>query len=269
MLGWTTDLLPMLKRAPGVKTGILDTAGQIHFLRPNHKVPPTSDPAIRHAMLAAIDQKEVMQAAMGEVADTWKAPMGFIVPGMPSATEAGMDIVRKRKTIEELKRLVEQSGYAGERLAFMLADSRVPVVLAQERLISRPPSHAATVAAMYTSDAYVLPAGAPPAIVARLQSHGARVVLGGSQSGDEGGRQAEHRQRAHDNLRGQGRAAGTRPGGRRRSRRTRPCGRRRRATSRSTRQPSTPWRRRRRNNSAGSITWSTTQRCGRRRQSSR
>ena len=55
-------------------------------------------------MLAAIDQKEVMQAAMGEVPDTWKAPMGFIVPGMPSATEAGMDTVRKRKTIDELKR---------------------------------------------------------------------------------------------------------------------------------------------------------------------
>jgi len=45
--------------------------------------------------------------------------MGFIVPGMPSATEAGMDNVRKRKTLDELKKLVEQSGYAGERLAFM------------------------------------------------------------------------------------------------------------------------------------------------------
>jgi hypothetical protein len=30
-----------------------------------------------------------------------------------------MDNVRKRKTLDELKRMVEQSGYAGERLAFM------------------------------------------------------------------------------------------------------------------------------------------------------
>ena len=92
-----------------------------HGVDPAAKPPstPTNNAALRRAMLAAIDQKEVMLAAMGEVPDTWKAPMGFIVPGMPSATEAGMDNVRKRKTLDELKRMVEQSGYKGERLVYM------------------------------------------------------------------------------------------------------------------------------------------------------
>ncbi len=113
------DLIPMLAKAKGVTTGLLDIYGTVSILRPNATSTPTNNPALRRAMLAAIDQKEVMLAAMGEVPDTWKAPMGFIVPGMPSATEAGMDNVRKRKTVDELKRMVEQSGYAGERLAFM------------------------------------------------------------------------------------------------------------------------------------------------------
>jgi len=113
------DLMPMLAKASGVTTGLLDIYGTVSILRPNHLTSPTNNAALRRVMLAAIDQKEVMLAAMGEMPDTWKAPMGFIVPGMPSATEAGMDTVRKRKTIDELKRMVEQSGYAGEKLAFM------------------------------------------------------------------------------------------------------------------------------------------------------
>jgi peptide/nickel transport system substrate-binding protein len=113
------DLIPMLSKTNGVITGLHDIYGTVSILRPNHLTTPTNNAALRRAMLAAIDQKEVMLAAMGEVPDTWKAPMGFIVPGMPSATEAGMDNVRKRKTFDQLKRMVEQSGYAGERLVYM------------------------------------------------------------------------------------------------------------------------------------------------------
>lgn len=113
------DLIPMLEKANGVTTGLLDIYGTVSILRPNHITAPTNNPALRRAMLAAIDQKEVMLAAMGEVPDTWKAPMGFIVPGMPSATDAGMENVRQRRSLDELKRMVEQSGYAGEKLAYM------------------------------------------------------------------------------------------------------------------------------------------------------
>ena len=85
----------------------------------NAQTAPTNTAALRRAMLAAIDQKEVMLAAMGEDAETWRAPMGFFAPGAPSASEAGMDAFRQRKTIGQLKKMVEQSGYAGEKLAFL------------------------------------------------------------------------------------------------------------------------------------------------------
>ena len=75
------DLLPTLKRAPGVKTGVLDEYGQICFLRPNQVAAPTSNPAIRQAMLAAIDQQEVMAASMGGDPDNMFTGVGFLRTG--------------------------------------------------------------------------------------------------------------------------------------------------------------------------------------------
>ncbi|MGE0221613.1 MAG: ABC transporter substrate-binding protein [Acetobacteraceae bacterium] len=113
------DLMPMLKAASGVTTGLLDIYGTIALLRPNHLQGPTANPALRRAMLAAIDQKECMIAAMGEDPATWRVPVGFFVPGMPSAAEAGMENVRNRKSLDEVRKMVEASGYKGERLVVL------------------------------------------------------------------------------------------------------------------------------------------------------
>ncbi len=113
------DLIPMLKRNAGVTTGLLDVFGTIAVLRPNHLVGPTANPALRRAMMAAIDQKECMIAAMGEDPSTWRAPIGFLTPGSPSATEAGMDIVRKQKSRDEVRKMVQASGYKGEKLVVL------------------------------------------------------------------------------------------------------------------------------------------------------
>ena len=113
------DLMPMLKRNSGVTTGLLDIYGTIAVLRPNHIVGPTANPALRRAMMAAIDQKECMIAAMGEDPTTWRAPMGFLTPGSPSASEAGMEAVRQPKTRAQVRKMVEDSGYKGERLVVM------------------------------------------------------------------------------------------------------------------------------------------------------
>jgi peptide/nickel transport system substrate-binding protein len=112
------DLLPMLKTNSGVTTGLLDIYGTFALLRPNHLHPPTSNAAVRRVMLAAIDQRECMIAAMGEDPSTWRAPIGFFVPG-PSANDAGMAAVRERKSIDQLKRMLEQAGYQGETMVVM------------------------------------------------------------------------------------------------------------------------------------------------------
>jgi len=113
------DLIPMLKRDSGVTTGLLDIYGTVALMRPNNLHAPTNNPGVRRAMLAAIDQREAMIAAMGEDPATWRAPMGFIVPGTKSATQAGMETLRRKKTTAEVKAMLDKAGYNGERLVLM------------------------------------------------------------------------------------------------------------------------------------------------------
>jgi peptide/nickel transport system substrate-binding protein len=113
------DLLPLLKRAEGVRTGLLDLYGTVGVLRPNHLSTPTANRGVRRAMFAAVDQREVMLAAMGEDPTTWRAPMGYFLPGVPAANEAGMDFVRKKHSVDEVKRMLDAAKYGGERIVFM------------------------------------------------------------------------------------------------------------------------------------------------------
>ncbi len=113
------DLLGMLKHSAGVTTGLLDLYGTVAVLRPNHLNAPTSNVGVRRAMFAAIDQKESMLAAMGEDPTTWRAPMGFFLPGSKSANDAGMDFVRKKHSVDEVKRMLDEAGYGGEKIVFL------------------------------------------------------------------------------------------------------------------------------------------------------
>ena len=70
-------------------------------------------------MLAAIDQVEVMTAVMGDEKSLYRAPVGYFLPGTPSASDAGMDAVRKRHSPDEVKAMLKQAGYGGERVVLM------------------------------------------------------------------------------------------------------------------------------------------------------
>ena len=113
------DLLPMLRKASGVTVGVVDTFGTFGCLRPNHLHGATANPGVRRAMLAAIDQVEVMTAVMGTDASLYRAPVGFFLPGTPSASDAGMDNVRKRRSVAEIKAMLKEAKYDGERIVFM------------------------------------------------------------------------------------------------------------------------------------------------------
>jgi peptide/nickel transport system substrate-binding protein len=112
------DLLPRLRRARGVTVGQIDLFGTFGALRPNQLHGPTANPGIRRAMMAAIDQVEVMTAVMGEDHSLWRAPVGYFLPGTPSANDAGMENLRRRST-DEIKAMLAEAGYNGERVVFM------------------------------------------------------------------------------------------------------------------------------------------------------
>jgi peptide/nickel transport system substrate-binding protein len=113
------DLLPMLKARSDVVVAPIDIYGTFGGLRPNALQGPTANPGVRRAMLAAIDQVDVMTAVMGGDPSLYRAPVGFFIPGTPSASEAGMDHVRKRPGVSEIKKMLKDAGYGGERVVLM------------------------------------------------------------------------------------------------------------------------------------------------------
>ncbi len=113
------DLIPMLRQQDGVVVGRIDLYGIAGILRPNHIQGPTANPGVRRAMLAAIDQREVMLAVMGDDPDGFRVPMGFFLPTAPSANDAGMEAVRKRHTPDEVKAMLKEAGYGGERVVLL------------------------------------------------------------------------------------------------------------------------------------------------------
>lgn len=113
------DLIPSLKRASGVTTGLLDIYGTVAILRPNSLDAPTSNVGVRKAMMAAVDPREAMIAAMGEDPSGWRAPMGYFLPDAPAANDAGMEFRKKRWSTAEVKAMLDKAGYGGERIVLL------------------------------------------------------------------------------------------------------------------------------------------------------
>jgi peptide/nickel transport system substrate-binding protein len=113
------DLMPRLRRMPGVvlqKTDALGWAAYLHF---NNAVPPFDNPALRRAVIAAVDQAEFMQAAVGDDRSLFTTGTGIFTPGSPFETRAGQETLPPRDPAA-LRRLVAASGYRGERVVLMV-----------------------------------------------------------------------------------------------------------------------------------------------------
>jgi peptide/nickel transport system substrate-binding protein len=113
------DLLPMLRKSSNVVVDRLDPYGLYPVARFNSLHGPTAKLGVRQAILAAIDPVEVMQAVMGEDASAYNAPVGCFLPGTPSASTAGMDRLGGKKSIPEIKAMLQAAGYDGEKLILL------------------------------------------------------------------------------------------------------------------------------------------------------
>ena len=72
-----------------MKIEVVETKGLIGFLRFNQLFPPFDNPAIRRAVLQAVNQTDFMEAVVGGNA-SYDAKTGFFTPGTPMASDAGM-----------------------------------------------------------------------------------------------------------------------------------------------------------------------------------
>jgi peptide/nickel transport system substrate-binding protein len=124
----TADLLPLLKQN-GVTVEVTDHTGTPYLLRPNQLYPPFDKPAVRRALMGAIDQKEYMIAAMGEDASLWQVPMGFFPPLSPLASDVGLDALTSKRDDAKVKKDLEAAGHNGEKIVFIVGTDQ-PVLKA-------------------------------------------------------------------------------------------------------------------------------------------
>ena len=113
------DVLSLLNKA-GILTPVTDKTGGPFLLRPNHLYPPFDKPAVRRALMGAIDQKEFMIAVNGEDASLYTVPCGYFPPASPMASDAGMQVLTGKRDYGAVKTALEKAGYQGEKVVLMV-----------------------------------------------------------------------------------------------------------------------------------------------------
>ena len=125
------DLVPLLARVSSVKVEVKEPTGSIPFMRFNHLHPPFNNPAIRRALLGAIDQAEVMRAVAGADHATWRDRVGLFSPGSLLANEAGIEALSGPRDYDKVKRDLTAAGYHGEPIVVLtVSDSAYFVSIA-------------------------------------------------------------------------------------------------------------------------------------------
>ncbi len=94
------DLVGSLKRMRGVEVASYDKLGLLAMVVVNHLHPPFDKPGVLRAILAATNQQDCVEAAIGDQAELGVAPVGFFVDGSPLASKVGLDRLGPAKDIE-------------------------------------------------------------------------------------------------------------------------------------------------------------------------
>jgi peptide/nickel transport system substrate-binding protein len=109
----------VLRRGPDVVVEIRNTAGAIAIMRFNHLHPPFDNPAIRHALLGAVEQADVMTVVAGADRSRWQDRVGLFGPGSPLANDAGINVMDGPRDYSKVRRDLSEAGYRGEPIAVL------------------------------------------------------------------------------------------------------------------------------------------------------
>ena len=112
------DLVPSLKANRALRVEVVETRGLIGFLRFNQLFPPFDNPAIRRAVLRAVNQREFMEAVVGDNAP-FDNHCGLFTTGTPLANDAGMEALSGAHATDALRRELQAAGYKGERIIYL------------------------------------------------------------------------------------------------------------------------------------------------------
>ncbi len=112
------DLVPSIRASRALRVEVLETKGLIGFLRFNQLFPPFDNPAVRRAVLRAVNQREFMEAVVGGNGP-FDSQCGLFTPGTPLANDAGMEALSGKHDLSDLKHELAAAGYKGEKIVYL------------------------------------------------------------------------------------------------------------------------------------------------------
>jgi peptide/nickel transport system substrate-binding protein len=129
------DMLPILEGNGDLKVETLNKFGYQTLGRMNFLHPPFDNPKIRRAALLAMNQKDVLDALVGNP-KYYKICGAFFICGTPLETDVGSETLVKGNGMAEAKKLLAESGYDGTPVVIMspgdvVALKAQPIVAAQ------------------------------------------------------------------------------------------------------------------------------------------
>jgi peptide/nickel transport system substrate-binding protein len=115
------DLIPTLRTNKNIVVRTILPTGLIAYMRFNHLVPPFNNPAMRRALIGAIDQRDYMIAINGADKSLWRDGVGYFAPTSPYASKAGMEKLTGKRDYSRVKAELEKAGYKGEKVVMLVA----------------------------------------------------------------------------------------------------------------------------------------------------
>ena len=111
------DLVPLLRRNPDIAIGSANPSGFNGVLRFNHLNPPFNNPAIRRAVLMAVNQADYMAAVTGNDASAFRLCKALFPCGTAYGREIGASAMGG--DLERAKTMLKAAGYAGEKVVII------------------------------------------------------------------------------------------------------------------------------------------------------
>nr|WP_249148283.1 ABC transporter substrate-binding protein [Bradyrhizobium jicamae] len=130
------ELLPVLEGNPDLKVETLNKFGFQTLGRMNFLHPPFDNIKVRRAALLAINQKDVLDALVGNP-KYYKTCVAFFICDTPFATDVGGETLLKGGDMAAAKKALAESGYDGTPVVIMAPGDVItlkaqPVVVAQQ-----------------------------------------------------------------------------------------------------------------------------------------
>jgi peptide/nickel transport system substrate-binding protein len=129
------EMLPVLEANPDVKVQALNKFGFQTYGRMNFLIPPFDNVKVRRAALLAMNQKDVLDAMVGNPR-YYEQCGAYFVCGTPLATDAGAGALTKGGNVEEARKALATSGYDGTPVV-VLAPTDVLMLKAQPVVVAQ------------------------------------------------------------------------------------------------------------------------------------